>query len=69
MPAFVKDENLPFWVGGWALALIGIFNSIDNSSSQMYHGIFLTNIIGSLCLLLISLLIYGYLIKIGRDEL
>ena len=26
LPAFVKDENLPFWVGGWALALIGIFN-------------------------------------------
>ncbi len=28
LPAFVKDENLPFWVGGWALALIGIFNII-----------------------------------------
>ena len=28
LPAFVKDENLPFWVGGWALALIGIFNVI-----------------------------------------
>ena len=26
LPAFVKDQNLPFWVGGWALALIGIFN-------------------------------------------
>ena len=28
LPAFVKDENLPFWLGGWALALIGIFNVI-----------------------------------------
>ncbi len=28
LPAFVKDENLPFWVGGWALALIGIFNVV-----------------------------------------
>ncbi len=28
LPAFVKDANLPFWVGGWALALIGIFNVI-----------------------------------------
>ena len=24
----MKDENLPFWVGGWALALIGFFNVI-----------------------------------------
>ncbi|PPR47035.1 MAG: hypothetical protein CFH19_00811 [Alphaproteobacteria bacterium MarineAlpha5_Bin9] len=28
LPAFIKDENLPFWLGGWALALIGIFNVI-----------------------------------------
>tara|TARA_Y100000590_G_scaffold453764_1_gene599415 strand:- start:1947 stop:3164 length:1218 start_codon:yes stop_codon:yes gene_type:complete len=28
LPAFVKDQNLPFWVGGWGLALIGIFNVI-----------------------------------------
>lgn len=27
-PAFIEDENLPFWVGGWALALIGLFNVI-----------------------------------------
>ena len=27
-PAFIEDENLPFWVGGWALALIGLFNII-----------------------------------------
>ena len=26
LPAFVEDQNLPFWVGGWALAFIGIFN-------------------------------------------
>ena len=28
LPAFVQDQNLPFWVGGWGLALIGIFNVI-----------------------------------------
>ena len=28
LPAFIEDENLPFWVGGWALALIGLFNVI-----------------------------------------
>ena len=27
-PAFIEDKNLPFWVGGWALALIGLFNVI-----------------------------------------
>ena len=27
-PAFIEDENLPFWVGGWALAFIGLFNVI-----------------------------------------
>ena len=28
LPAFIEDEKLPFWVGGWALALIGLFNII-----------------------------------------
>ena len=28
LPAFIEDENLPFWVGGWALALIGLFNVV-----------------------------------------
>ena len=28
LPAFIKDENLPFWVGGWSLALIGLFNVV-----------------------------------------
>ena len=28
LPAFIEDQNLPFWVGGWALALIGLFNVI-----------------------------------------
>jgi MFS family permease len=28
LPAFIEDENLPFWVGGWALAFIGLFNII-----------------------------------------
>ena len=27
-PAFIEDQNLPFWVGGWSLALIGIFNVV-----------------------------------------
>jgi len=27
-PAFIEDENLPFWVGGWSLAFIGLFNVI-----------------------------------------
>ena len=28
LPAFLEDENLPFWLGGWSLALIGLFNVI-----------------------------------------
>jgi predicted MFS family arabinose efflux permease len=28
LPAFIEDANLPFWVGGWALALIGLFNVV-----------------------------------------
>tara|TARA_Y100001970_G_scaffold80102_1_gene101745 strand:- start:4406 stop:5623 length:1218 start_codon:yes stop_codon:yes gene_type:complete len=28
LPAFIEDINLPFWVGGWALAFIGLFNVI-----------------------------------------
>ena len=28
LPAFIEDEKLPFWVGGWALALIGLFNVV-----------------------------------------
>ena len=28
LPAFIEDEKLPFWFGGWALALIGLFNII-----------------------------------------
>ncbi len=28
LPAFLADENLPFWLGGWSLALIGLFNVI-----------------------------------------
>jgi MFS family permease len=26
LPAFVTDQGLPIWVGGWSLALIGLFN-------------------------------------------
>ena len=28
LPAFLKDESLPFWLGGWSLALIGLFNIV-----------------------------------------
>jgi len=28
LPAFLKDESLPSWLGGWSLALIGLFNII-----------------------------------------
>ena len=28
LPAFIEDESLPFWIGGWSLALIGLFNII-----------------------------------------
>jgi len=28
LPAYINDQNLPSWVGGWALALIGLFNII-----------------------------------------
>ena len=26
LPAYISDQNLPSWVAGWALALIGLFN-------------------------------------------
>ena len=29
LPAYITDQNLPRWVGGWALALIGLFNIVD----------------------------------------
>ena len=28
LPAYITDQNLPSWVGGWALALIGLFNIV-----------------------------------------
>ncbi len=28
LPAYIEDQNLPFWVGGWSLALIGLFNVV-----------------------------------------
>ena len=27
-PAYINDQNLPSWVGGWSLALIGLFNIV-----------------------------------------
>ena len=28
LPAYINDQNIPSWVGGWSLALIGLFNII-----------------------------------------
>ena len=28
LPAYINDQGLPSWVGGWSLALIGLFNII-----------------------------------------
>ena len=30
LPAYISDQNLPSWVGGWALALIGLFNIVGS---------------------------------------
>jgi MFS family permease len=30
LPAYIEDQNLPTWLGGWALALIGLFNIIGS---------------------------------------
>ena len=28
LPAYINDQNLPSWVGGWSLGLIGLFNIV-----------------------------------------
>ena len=28
LPAFLEDQSLPSWLGGWSLALVGLFNII-----------------------------------------
>ena len=28
LPAYISDQSLPSWVGGWSLALIGLFNIV-----------------------------------------
>ena len=30
LPAYISDQNLPAWVGGWSLALIGLFNIVGS---------------------------------------
>ena len=30
LPAYIEDQNLPSWIGGWALALIGLFNIVGS---------------------------------------
>jgi len=30
LPAYISDQNLPSWVGGWSLALIGLFNIVGS---------------------------------------
>ena len=41
LPAFIEDENLPFWVGGWALALIGLFNIVGNTLLWIFRRSFI----------------------------
>ena len=33
LPAFLDDQNLPYWLSGWALALIGLFNILGTLMS------------------------------------
>ena len=33
LPAYLKDANLPLWVGGWTLAAIGLANAVGSLAS------------------------------------
>jgi predicted MFS family arabinose efflux permease len=33
LPAYLKDANLPLWVGGWTLAVIGLANAVGSLGS------------------------------------
>ena len=34
LPAYLKDANLPDWVGGWTLAVIGLCNAVGSLGSD-----------------------------------
>ena len=38
LPAFLEDQNLPYWLSGWALALIGLFNIVGTLMSGYLSG-------------------------------
>jgi MFS family permease len=38
LPAYVVDQGVGAWVGGWALALVGLFNVIGSYSSGVLGG-------------------------------
>ena len=38
LPAFLEDQNLPYWLSGWALALIGLFNILGTLMSGYLSG-------------------------------
>ncbi|GGH17551.1 MFS transporter [Alsobacter metallidurans] len=38
MPAYLKDQNLPAWVGAWTLAIIGLANAVGSLTSGWLSG-------------------------------
>ena len=38
LTAFLEDQNLPYWLSGWALALIGLFNILGTLMSGYLSG-------------------------------
>jgi MFS family permease len=38
LPAYLKDANLPLWVGGWTLAVIGLANAVGSLGSGWLTG-------------------------------
>ncbi len=38
LPAYLKDANLPLWVGGWTLAVIGLANAVGSLGSGWLSG-------------------------------
>ena len=38
MPAYLKDQGLPAWVGGWTLAVIGLSNAVGSLTSGWLSG-------------------------------
>lgn len=38
LPAYIADAGVPAWVGGWAIALVGLFNVVGSYSSGVLGG-------------------------------